>query len=112
MTMLDVTTMNVAVFDINGGAMVGNEERDNRGSGDGVYGDGVYGNNGRGGGETRRWWARGWWANQWCRDGVSWIMMSCLDTIQSIVLMSGDSDVYCCGCFVGSGCGCHCNCSV
>ena len=60
MTMLDVTTMNVAVFDINGGAMVGNEERDNRGSGDGVYGDGVYGNNGRGGGETRRWWARRW----------------------------------------------------
>ena len=48
--MLDGTTMNVAVFDVNGGAMVGNEERDNRGRGHDVYGNG-----GRGDSETRRW---------------------------------------------------------
>jgi len=48
--MLDGTTMNVAVFDVNGGAMVGNEERDNRGRGHDVCGNG-----GRGDSETRRW---------------------------------------------------------
>ena len=43
---------------------------------------------------------------------VSWIMISCLDAIESIVLVNGDGGVYCCGCFFGSGCDCCCNCVV
>ena len=80
--MLDVTTMNVAVFDINGGAMVGNEERDNRGSGNGVYGDGVYGNNGRGDGGRGDGGRGDGGQTNGAGTVVSWIMMSCLDTIQ------------------------------
>ena len=57
--------------------------------GDGGRGDGVYGNNGRGDGGRGDGGRGDGGQTNGAGTVVSWIMMSCLDTIQSIVLING-----------------------